>query len=143
MIIPPQTKQQTDDTLDNVLERVLAEIPLRVIPVVPQGNIYEITTKPNGTSPEARRIAKLIGDRVVGDEIDATTDHAWLVVLGYFARALSLVTGLEAVPLRQRKGPQCGPQTKLIEFLVGILGGIEYLQDICQFSPVMGPPIFG
>jgi len=130
MIIPPQTKQQTDDTLDNVLERVLAEIPLRVIPVVPQGNIYEITTKPNGTSPEARRIAKLIGDRVVGDEIDATTDHAWLVVLGYFARALSLVTGLEAVPLRQRKGPQCGPQTKLIEFLVGILGGIEYLQDI-------------
>jgi hypothetical protein len=133
MIIPPQTKQQTDeplaDTLDDVLERVLAEIPLRVIPVIPQGNIYEVT-KPNGTSPEARRIAALIGDQVVGDEIDATTDHAWLVVLGYFAQALSLVTGLEAVPLQQRKGPECGPQTKLIEFLVGILGGIEYLQDI-------------
>ncbi len=36
MIIPSQIKQQTDDTLadtlDNVLEKVLAEIPLRVIP---------------------------------------------------------------------------------------------------------------
>jgi hypothetical protein len=134
MIIPPQTKRQTDDTLtdtlDNILEKALAEIPLRVIPVVPQGNLYEVTTKPNGTSPEAHRIAELIGDQVVGDEIDATTDHAWLVVLGYFAQVLGLVAGLEAVPLEQRKGPACGPQAKLIEFLVAILGGIEYLQDL-------------
>jgi hypothetical protein len=134
MIIPSQTKQQTDDTLadtlDDVLEKALAEIPLRVIPVVPQGNLYEITTKSNGTNPEARRIAGLIGDQVVGDEIDAMTDHAWLIVLGYFAQALGLVAGLEAVPVEQRKGPECGPQTKLIEFLVGILGGIEYLQDL-------------
>jgi len=134
MIIPSQTKQQSDDTLadtlDNILEKALAEIPLRVIPVVPQGNPYEITTKSNGTNPEARRIAGLIGDQVVGDEIDAMTDHAWLIVLGYFAQALGLVAGLEAVPVEQRKGPECGPQTKLIEFLVGILGGIEYLQDL-------------
>ena len=134
MIIPSETKQQTDDTLadtlDNILEKALAEIPLRVIPVVPQGNLYEITTKSNRTNPEARRIAGLIGDQVVGDEIDAMTDHAWLIVLGYFAQALGLVAGLEAVPVEQRKGPECGPQTKLIEFLVGILGGIEYLQDL-------------
>ena len=42
MIIPSETKQQTEDTLnntlDNILEKALAEIPLRVIPVVPQGN---------------------------------------------------------------------------------------------------------
>ena len=134
MIIPSETKQQTDntltDTLDNVLEKALAEIPLRVIPVVPQGNLYEVTTKSNGSNPEARRIAELIGEQVIGDEIDATTDHAWLIVLGYFARALGLVAGLEAIPVEQRKGPECGPQTKLIEFLVGILGGIEYLQDL-------------
>jgi hypothetical protein len=134
MIIPSEIKRQTDDTLadtlDNVLERVLAEIPLRVIPVVPRGNLYEVTTKSNGSNPEARRIAELIGDQVIGDEIDATTDHAWSVVLGYFAQALRLVAGLEAVPLKQRKGPECGPQTKLIEFLVGVLSGIEYLQDL-------------
>ncbi len=130
MIIPSETKQKTDDTLDNILERMLAEIPLRVIPVVPQGNPYEVTTKSNGSKPEARRIAELIGDQVIGDEIDATTDHAWSIVLGYFAQALGLVEGLEAVPLKQRQGPECGPQTKLIEFMVGVLSGIEYLQDL-------------
>jgi hypothetical protein len=133
MIIPSQTKQQSNealaDTLDNALKKALAEIPLRVIPVVPQGNLYEVT-KSNGSNPEARRIAELVGDQIVGDEIDAMTDHAWLIVLGYFAQALGLVTGLEAVPVKQRKGSECGPQTKLIEFLVGILGGIEYLQDL-------------
>jgi hypothetical protein len=110
--------------LDGIWEKVLAEIPLRVIPVVPQRHKF------GESSPEARRLAELIGDLVIGDEIDATTGHAWLVVLGYFAQALGLVTGLEAAPLGQRKGPECGPQTKLIEFLVGILGGIEYLQDL-------------
>jgi len=128
MIIPPETEWQTGttlaDTLDGVLERALAEIPLRVIPVVPQRDTF------GESNPQARRLAELIGDLIIGDEIDATTGHAWLVVLGYFAQALGLVGGLEAVPLGQRKGPECGPQTKLIEFLVGILGGIEYLQDL-------------
>jgi hypothetical protein len=81
-------------------------------------------------SAEARWIAELVGDLVVGEEIDATTDHAWLVVMGYLGQALGLITGLEGVPVPQRKGPKCEPQTKLIELLVGILGGIEYLQDL-------------
>jgi len=109
---------------------MLAEIPLRIIPVVPQENACEVKMRPSEPSLEARRIAQLIGERVVGEAIDATTDHAWLVVLGYVAKALGLVAGLEAVPIKQRKGPDCEPQTKLIEFLVGILGGIEYLQDL-------------
>lgn len=128
MIIPPQTRRQTGktlaDTLDEIWEKALAEIPLRVIPVVPRRDTVD------GPSSEVRRLAELIGDLAIGDEIDATTGHAWLVVLGYFAQALGLVRGLEAVPLGQRKGPECGPQTKVIEFLVGILGGIEYLQDL-------------
>jgi hypothetical protein len=134
MVIPSQTKQQAGgtltDTLDNILEKVLNDTPTRVIPVVPQGDVYSFTVKPSQPSPEARRISELIGEQIVGDEIDAATDHAWLVVLGYFAQALGLVAGLEAVPLNQRKGPKCRPQTKLIEFLVGVLGGIEYLQDL-------------
>jgi hypothetical protein len=128
MIIPSEAEWQTGatlaDRLDGALERVLAEISLRVIPVVPQRDTFD------EYSPQARRLAELIGDLFIGDEIDTTTGHAWLVVLGYFAQALGLMTGLEAVPLGQRKGPNCGPQTKLIEFLVGILGGIEYLQDL-------------
>jgi hypothetical protein len=128
MIIPSEAEWQTGttlaDTLDGFLEKALAEISLRVIPVVPPRNTF------GESSPQARRLAELIGDLAIGDEIDATTGHAWLVVLGYFAQALGLVTGLEAVPLGQRKGPDCGPQTKLVEFLVGILGGVEYLQDL-------------
>jgi hypothetical protein len=75
-------------------------------------------------------MAQLIGEQVVGEVIDATTDHAWLIVLGHVAQALGLVTGLERVPIKQRKGSECEPQAKLIEFLVGIFGGIEYLQDL-------------
>jgi hypothetical protein len=131
MIIPSGTRGRPVDTLwDSTMEERLAEIPLRIMPVVPQENAYEVKMRPSEPSLEARRIAQLIGEQVVGEAIDATTDHAWLVVLGYVAKALGLVAGLEAVPIKQRKGPDCEPQTKLIEFLVGILGGIEYLQDL-------------
>jgi hypothetical protein len=91
------------------------------------GKLKMMLSDPNA---EARRIAELVGNRVVSEEIDATTDHAWLVVMGYMAQALKLVGKLEKVPIQQRKGPVCGPQTKIVEFLVGILGGIEYLQDL-------------
>jgi hypothetical protein len=141
MILPSQNQieaRQSSTEFDSALKQKLAEIPARVIPLIPQ---EPHTVKLGESSPEARRIAELIGDQVVGDEIDATTDHAWLVVLGYFAQALDLVTALEAVPVDQRKGPDCGPQTKLIEFLIGILGGIEYLQDLnCSDDPIVKDP---
>jgi hypothetical protein len=75
-------------------------------------------------------IASLVAEREVGEMIDATTDHAMLVVLGHFAQALGLVEALAQAPLAQRQGVNGPPQMKLIEFLVGILGGIEYLQEL-------------
>ena len=93
MIVPSETEWQTGtgttlaDTLDGALAKALAEIPLRVIPVVPQRDTF------GESSPQARRLAKLICDLFIGDQIDTTTGHAWLVVLGYFAQALGLVTG--------------------------------------------------
>lgn len=81
--------------------------------------------------PEVRLITELVGERTVGEAIDATTDHAWLVVLGHFAQTLGVVRELSQVHLKQRQGTdELPPQTKLIEFLVGILGGIEYLQEL-------------
>jgi hypothetical protein len=134
MIIPYQTRPESADILrdvgGNILDELLAKMPLQIIPVVPREDVYKVKIVPSEPSPEACQIAKLIGERIVGEEIDATTDHAWLVVLGYFAQALELVARLETVPIEQRKGPECEPQTKLIEFLVGILGGLEYLQDL-------------
>jgi hypothetical protein len=131
MIAPSGTRLQPVDTLgDSTLEEMLAETSLRIIPVERKVDLSELKIAFSEPRSEVRRIAQWVGDRVVGEAIDATTDHAWLVVLGYFAQALGVVTQLAGVPIEQRKGPDCGPQTKLIEFLVGILGGIEYLQDL-------------
>jgi hypothetical protein len=90
---------------------------------------------------EARRIAALVEKQEVGEIIEATTDHAMLVVLGHFAQALDLVKELEQVPLGQRQGANGRPQMKVIEFLVGILGGIEYLQELNLGSrPIVSDP---
>jgi hypothetical protein len=68
----------------------------------------------------------------VHDEPKVTrTAHAMLVPWGLFARQIGLVQRLEKVPIAQRKRDY-EPQTKLIEFLVAILSGCRYLQDISQ-----------
>jgi len=81
-----------------------------------------------GPRYEAERIAALVGEREVGEALDATTDHAWLVLLGEYARQLGLIERLAEVPLEQRTR-EYTPQTKLIQSLVGVLAGLEYLQD--------------
>jgi len=59
------------------------------------------------------------------------TEHAMLVVWGLFARQIGLVEKLQALSLPQRTRDH-SPQTKLIQFLVAILGGCEYLQDMSK-----------
>src|SRR5919199_5278932 len=60
--------------------------------------------------------------------LDLTTNHAGLVVLGKYAQHLGLIERLQAVPLTQRTRTHT-PQAKLIQFFVGILAGLDYLQD--------------
>lgn len=48
---------------------------------------------------EAERIADLVGPRDLGPTIDATTDHALLVLLGEYAQHLGLIERLQAVPI--------------------------------------------
>jgi hypothetical protein len=57
------------------------------------------------------------------------TYHALLVAWGQYSQATGLVRELETVPLSQ-KAVLHRPQTKIIEFLVAILGGLAYLKDI-------------
>jgi len=91
--------------------------------------------------PDAVLIEPWVGDREIEEALDATTDHAWLVVLGHFAQALGLVAELEGVPLKQRQGANGPPQMKIIEFLVGILGGIDYLQELNRGAqPIASDP---
>lgn len=142
MVLPPAgvELQRLDLSLDKFLADLLAQRPM-IMPIEPSEEI-EIKWSLKEPSPEARQIAELVGHREVEEVIDATTDHAWLVVLGHFAQALGLVVSLEEVPLAQRKGPdETIPQTKLIELLVGILGGIEYLKELNEGSqPIAKDP---
>ena len=57
------------------------------------------------------------------------TQHALLVPWGHFAREIGLLSGIEAIKLNQ-KVYEHTPQAKVIEFLVAILSGAKYLQDI-------------
>ena len=57
------------------------------------------------------------------------TQHALLVPWGHFAREIGLLSGIEAIKLGQ-KVYEHTPQAKVIEFLVAILSGAKYLQDI-------------
>ena len=133
MIIPSRMQQQPHrvlPSLKELWEKVLSAIPLRITLTPPTEDVRKLkraTIKPDS---EALRIAELVGEQDVGKEIDATTDHAWLVVLGYFAQVLGLLVELAKVPIEQRKGRDHTPQKKLIEFLVGVLGGIVHLKDL-------------
>jgi len=57
------------------------------------------------------------------------THHAMLVAWGQFAHCIGLVKAIEAVPIHQ-KSVHHRPQTKVLEFLVSVLGGFKYLKDI-------------
>ena len=59
------------------------------------------------------------------------TQHAMLVIWGIFARRIGLIEGMKAVKLKQKKREHT-PQTKVLEFLVAILGGLPHLQDISR-----------
>lgn len=141
MIIAPITpKGQRYGTITNKQSRDERIQRPMIIPLEPPEEI-EIKWLLPKPGAEARRIAVLVGEGEVGEMIDATTDHAMLVVLGHFAQALAVVEKLVQVPLGQRQGANGPPQMKLIEFLVGILGGIEYLQELNLGSePIVSDP---
>ncbi len=59
------------------------------------------------------------------------TEHALLVLLGQYAQHVGLIQALMDVPLHQKTYIH-SPQTKVLEFLVAILAGLPYLEDISR-----------
>src|SRR6266446_1343814 len=57
------------------------------------------------------------------------TQHAFLVAWGWFAEHIGLIQQLQALSLRQKRYHH-RPQTKVLEFLVAILAGLQHLQEI-------------
>src|SRR3970282_308552 len=65
----------------------------------------------------------------MANSAEQDTQHGLLVVWGQFAREIGLISGLKAVKLNQ-KTCEHSPQAKVLEFLVAILSGAKYLQEI-------------
>jgi hypothetical protein len=137
MILPQGIPSQRG-SISAFAERLMAEDPPRLY-------LPKDESRPNagalvfrvGYRSEAERIAALVGPRDLGQAVDASTDHALLVLLGEYARQLGLIKRLQAVPIDQRQGDYT-PQSKLIEFLVAILAGLEHLEDLNQaFDPLV------
>jgi hypothetical protein len=57
------------------------------------------------------------------------TQHAMLIVWGHFARTIGLRERLRTVPVHQKTVTHT-PQDKLLELLLGLLSGMEYLTDL-------------
>lgn len=57
------------------------------------------------------------------------TNHAMLVAWGIYARQIGIIKAIEGVKLHQKKRDHT-PQTKVLEFLVGILAGLPHLKDL-------------
>lgn len=71
---------------------------------------------------------------------EMTTQHSLLVIWGLFAQAFGLPQALSKVPVQQ-KTVDHSPQTKVLEFLVAILAGLEHLQDLNQAAePIVKDP---
>ena len=65
------------------------------------------------------------------NQSQAITQHALLVAWGEFARQMGLIQQLEQLSIHQ-KHYQHTPQTKVLEFLVATLAGLEHLKEISQ-----------
>jgi hypothetical protein len=63
------------------------------------------------------------------DLVETPTQHAMLVIWGQFAQALGLIQDLAKVPLHQKK-VRHDPHTKLLEFFLAVLAGLEHLQEL-------------
>lgn len=57
------------------------------------------------------------------------TQHAFLVAWGWFAEEAGLIQKIQAVVLKQKSYVH-SPQSKVLEFLVGILAGTQHMQEL-------------
>jgi hypothetical protein len=63
------------------------------------------------------------------NETATQTQHALLVIWGLYAQALGLIQEIQKVPIEQ-KTVAYSPHTKILEFFLAILAGLEHLQEL-------------
>ncbi len=62
---------------------------------------------------------------------DTITHHAMLVAWGQFAQNIGLIRAIDTIELHQKKVKH-SPQTKILEFFVAILAGLQHLQGLSR-----------
>lgn len=62
---------------------------------------------------------------------DELTHHAMLVAWGEYAQSIGLIQEIESVPLHQKTVTH-RPQTKILEFFLAMLAGLEHLKDLSR-----------
>lgn len=60
---------------------------------------------------------------------ETLTQHAMLVIWGQFAQAFGLIQAVNRVAIGQ-KTVDDSPHTKILEFFLAILSGLEHLQEL-------------
>jgi hypothetical protein len=63
------------------------------------------------------------------NETETPTQHAMLVIWGQFAQTFGMIQAVSGVPLDQ-KTVDYSPHTKILEFFLAILGGLEHLPEL-------------
>lgn len=63
------------------------------------------------------------------NETETTTQHAMLVIWGQFAQAFGMIPAVSGIPIDQ-KTVDYSPHTKILQFFLAILGGLEHLQEL-------------
>lgn len=64
-------------------------------------------------------------------ENDELTHHAMFVAWGEYAQSIGLIQEIESVPLHQKMITH-RPQTKILEFFLAMLAGLEHLKDLSR-----------
>jgi hypothetical protein len=68
---------------------------------------------------------------VSDSEINELTHHAMLVAWGEFAQSIGLIQEVEGVTMHQKTVTH-RPRTKILEFFIAILAGLEHLKDLSR-----------
>jgi hypothetical protein len=129
MFIPPSTSRRRSVTEYSRI--VLEPAPISVRWLIPEPGedrktcVIRSVRLPWDVARDA--VERVRQARESGRELD--TEHALLVAWGLFAQQMGLLKGLEDVPVNMGTGVYT-PQTKIIEFLIAVLAGVDRLREL-------------
>jgi hypothetical protein len=129
MFIPPSTSRRR--SVAEYSRIVLEPAPISVRWLIPEPGeerktcVIRSVRLPWDVARDA--VERVRQARESGRELD--TEHALLVAWGLFAQQMGLLKGLEDVPVNMGTGVYT-PQTKIIEFLIAVLAGVDSLHQL-------------